>query len=133
MVFYSFFFVSGDDGLSALQLLPVLGAGLIILNKDGSGVIKAILASPFLVYIGKISYSLYLWHWPIIVLGKPYFQAQGLELPVLPVLFGTFAVSILSYYMIEKTTRNMKHIIPYTLIYPTSNDVHMSNVCDGPF
>ena len=54
-------------------LYPVLGAGLIIAYGAGTGVGGVLSRGP-LVYVGKISYSLYLWHWPVIVF---YRMVQG--------------------------------------------------------
>jgi peptidoglycan/LPS O-acetylase OafA/YrhL len=53
-------------GLGALP--PVLGAALIIAaGETGSSAVGKLLAWRPVVFIGLISYSLYLWHWPIIV------------------------------------------------------------------
>ena len=43
-------------------LLPTVGAALVI--AGGSGPVSAALSSPALTWIGRRSYSLYLWHWP---------------------------------------------------------------------
>ena len=52
-------------------LAPCLGAGLIIYaTQSGASSVKAILSVRPFVFIGVISYSLYLWHWPIIVFVK---------------------------------------------------------------
>ena len=52
-------------GLSALA--PCVGSALIIgAGESGSSVIGKILSWRPIVFIGLISYSLYLWHWPVI-------------------------------------------------------------------
>jgi peptidoglycan/LPS O-acetylase OafA/YrhL len=64
--------------LEQLRLLPVafpvvVGTALIILaGFDAENKVNKSLRFPPLVFIGIISYSLYLWHWPIIVFGKYY-------------------------------------------------------------
>ena len=50
-------------------LLPCLGATLIIWAGEENSVARILRAGPF-VFIGLISYSLYLWHWPLIVFTR---------------------------------------------------------------
>lgn len=49
----------------AWALLPVMGAVLVISGDGQTWVGKALFANRFAVWIGTISYPLYLWHWPV--------------------------------------------------------------------
>lgn len=70
----AFFFLKYTDqehfpGLAAL--IPCAGSALIIgAGESGSSVVGAILSWRPLVFVGLISYSLYLWHWPVVVLNR---------------------------------------------------------------
>lgn len=73
-------------GLNAL--IPCLGAALLILAGSGDRHSRLLTCRP-MVFIGLISYSLYLWHWPLIA------YLTYLEIPVdLPVGALLIAVSI---------------------------------------
>jgi peptidoglycan/LPS O-acetylase OafA/YrhL len=67
-------------------LVPVLGAVLVIWAGTGSGESDALVLRP-LTWVGDVSYSLYLWHWPVIViapvaLGRPMTPVLGLAILV---------------------------------------------------
>ncbi|MDX8483322.1 acyltransferase family protein [Mesorhizobium sp. VK24D] len=89
-----------------LALLPVAGTVLLLLaGAAGARVgVNAALALPPLQWIGKLSYSLYLWHWPVIVyagmLVDEFTLAQRLACLGL-----TLALSALSYHLIENPIR----------------------------
>ena len=51
--------------------VPCIGAALLIgAGQSGDSFVGRILSLPLIVFIGQISYSLYLWHWPLIVFQR---------------------------------------------------------------
>lgn len=61
-------FSEATDWPGLAAVLPCLGAGLVILGRGGMA--NRLLAARPLVWIGLISYSLYLWHWPLLVFQR---------------------------------------------------------------
>lgn len=87
-------------------LIPCLSVGLLIWigSMYRSSTSKFLSLKP-LVFVGKISYSWYLWHWPIIVFYK-YYIPQPLDIYDLTTIFAvTFSLSILSWKFIETPMR----------------------------
>jgi peptidoglycan/LPS O-acetylase OafA/YrhL len=60
-------------------LLPVCGALLLVLGGPGAWINREILANKPMVFVGLISYPLYLWHWPILTFPR---LIRGAELSV---------------------------------------------------
>jgi peptidoglycan/LPS O-acetylase OafA/YrhL len=92
-----------------LGILPVAGtAGLIALVVAQP---HALLARPLSarlpVSIGKVSYSLYLWHWPVFVLFRWTIGLEGLWKGAAAAAIA-FALAVLSYTIVEKPTRGSK-------------------------
>lgn len=74
----------------------VLGSGLLIMAFHGGRGCRALELRP-MVWIGLRSYSLYLWHWPVMTLGQGF--------PVWVQLFASFALAELSYRIVETPFR----------------------------
>ncbi|MNJ21238.1 O-acetyltransferase OatA [compost metagenome] len=53
-------------------LIPTIGAALILYQAGASNLVNKLLQLQPAPFIGKISYSLYLWHWPVIVYWQTY-------------------------------------------------------------
>jgi len=65
------FIRNGSSFPGYVALAPTLGTFLILASiAGGSSRLSRLLSTRPLVLIGKASYSLYLWHWPLITLGK---------------------------------------------------------------
>ncbi|HJW39969.1 MAG TPA: acyltransferase family protein [Rhizomicrobium sp.] len=88
------------------SLGAVLGTAAILFAADGGdNVISALLATRVPVFIGRISYSLYLWHWPALVFVRLYLN-RALNLgESLAVLAAAFAAAALSWRFIEQPIR----------------------------
>ena len=82
-------------------LLPTLSTFLIIITGNNSKYAQLIFGVSPAQFFGKISYSLYLWHWP---LNSFLWIAEGLPNYVQKtyVLFISIVFSTLTYYLIEK-------------------------------
>jgi hypothetical protein len=87
-------------------LLPCLGAGLVIYaGEAGPSSVSTILGLRPFVFIGVISYSLYLWHWPIIVFSKHLpFRFTGLT-EIVVVLVSSVVMAFVSFEYIERPFR----------------------------
>ena len=99
----------------AAALLPCGGTAMLIWATTGStGAVSRALSWRPLVFVGLISYSLYLWHWPLIVFWK-YMQ----PVPALPVTDKlalaavSFAAASASYYFVESPIRH-RHVLKST-------------------
>lgn len=97
----------------AAALLPCMGAVLVIAaGQYGSSIAGRLLSLRPVVFVGLISYSLYLWHWPISVLARmgimPWvtFMRHGGKLMVLAEVF---AAGTLSWMFIERPFRGGPH------------------------
>lgn len=102
-------FASGEEKLrSLLLLLPVFGTVLIISFRD-SWLNKKILSSAPFVFIGLISYTWYLWHWPLLSIAR---NMNGGKLPSYWICFLLLLIGLLlslfSYFIIETPIRRKK-------------------------
>ncbi len=89
-------------------LLPVISACALLVAGElpGAGAAKKILTFEPVVFIGKISFSLYLWHWPLISIGQMYsLGVHSVERNILLVL-AAFVLSCFSYYFVELRFRS---------------------------
>lgn len=67
MIASSFFYIRTDMVFPGwVALVPCLGTAMVLHATGGSLFARIFLASPPVVAVGLISYSLYLWHWPIL-------------------------------------------------------------------
>jgi peptidoglycan/LPS O-acetylase OafA/YrhL len=86
-------------------LIPTLGAALLIIVGMKGWFNRTILSSRLFVAIGLISYPLYLWHWPLLVITTIVEGTRPSILHRLVAIVVTFALSIATYFLIERPIR----------------------------
>lgn len=91
---------------SFYTLSPIIGVCLIIWFSNNEELITRILSTKLLVGIGLISYSLYLWHYPIFTFVEIRGFSQGSLFKELLLGIIISALSIFSYYFVERPARN---------------------------
>lgn len=87
-------------------LATVAGTLLLLAGVSTAGtsrIARALGCAP-LAYLGRLSYSLYLWHWPLLVLLRWTYGLHGVAPWLYPVLL--LAVSAASYHFIERPLRS---------------------------
>ena len=86
------------------SLFPCIGTALLIYGCRGENVVSATLSTRPLVLIGLLSYSLYLWHWPVFAFLK--YRQVALSLSVgIAAIAVSFALAYVTWKFIEMPLR----------------------------
>jgi peptidoglycan/LPS O-acetylase OafA/YrhL len=94
-----------------IALLPVIGTAFVLMGGDTAtrGPVL-ILRHPLLQYVGARSYSLYLWHWPVLIIGEAALDHSPNALERI----GLIAISVvgaeLSYRFVENPIRHSRQL-----------------------
>ena len=117
LIFFSiFFFNETTRHPSIITIIPILGSMLVILFAKDYTITNKILSLKPIVWIGLISYSLYLWHHPILAFKLISHQENNYFFNNYFLIIIIFSLSIFSYFFIEKPFRN-NHLIPKKLFF----------------
>jgi peptidoglycan/LPS O-acetylase OafA/YrhL len=110
----TFVFTSTTEYPGSLVALPVIGAGLVIAGGVAQprwGVESLLRLRPF-QWLGLISYSLYLWHWPVLIIAT---QRRGAtQLPVVDNLLWllvALGLAVGTYILLENPVRHSKALM----------------------
>lgn len=108
MIALPIFVYSNETPFPGIAALPVcVGTACLILSSSNEATLvgRALSLRP-VVFVGLISYSLYLWHWPVLVFLRHYFGVKHLE-PSIAIfaICASFLAALLSWRYIERPFR----------------------------
>lgn len=89
-----------------IVLVPCLATALLLITI--SGPVFTLLSSSLLGKIGNLSYSVYLWHWPVMALLRYYYGIQFFSaVQIIFVVVATLGIAWLSYTFVEEKFRRI--------------------------
>jgi peptidoglycan/LPS O-acetylase OafA/YrhL len=90
-------------------LLPVIGTVLFINAGSEAKINRLLFAHPIVVWIGLISYPLYLWHWPALVFARITTKGTPTASTQILAILCSLALATLTYLLIERPIRFGRH------------------------
>lgn len=100
--------------------LPCVGAALIILASEQTTFLSRTLGSRPLVFIGKISYSLYLVHWPLIVFARRAYPGANKYCFALIIFLTSVILAFANYRLVEQRFRHANPAAPSRKVLSTA-------------
>ena len=111
LILFSIFLLNDEMSLPSIYSMPaVIGTCLIIFFSNSNNFLTIVLSLRVFVFFGLISYSLYLWHFPLFAFyNYIFFESNSFIIKIIIILL-SILLSFLSYFFIEKPFRNKKKI-----------------------
>jgi len=101
--------IRNDMGLpNGWSLLPTLGAALVVCSGGMGWVNRRLLSNRILVWVGLISYPLYLWHWPLLSYSRILAERPDSLPAKMAVVSLSVVLAWLTYVLVEKPIRGAK-------------------------
>ena len=91
-------------------MIPTLASASIIQAGNESYFNKHILSNRIVVFVGKISYPMYMWHWPLLVFSRYLYPPGSTSIfsNLHFIIAITVIISILTYFFFENPVRRSK-------------------------
>ncbi len=107
----------GKGGLVVLGL-GCLGAALLVLPKEPGTIVAWALSIPPARFVGQISYSLYLWHWPLLVFWSHFYLVEGRMPASLYLAYAAvlLVLATLSWRFVERPFRTWRSPSRWTVL-----------------
>lgn len=88
-----------------ITIMLCVGVALILWGGSKNGLFRAVIANRVMVFVGLISYELYLWHWIFLSFGFIITGGDLSNLAKILLLLLSFAISALCFFIFEKPIR----------------------------
>ena len=99
-------FTSNTPMPGMYALLPCLGAMLVIAFGSRAAILGPVLTNPVMVYWGKLSYTLYLWHWPVFFALRKFHLTSNAW--VVGGIALCFAIAVPTHHLVEQRVRHAR-------------------------
>ncbi|MFT7036050.1 MAG: peptidoglycan/LPS O-acetylase OafA/YrhL [Cyclobacteriaceae bacterium] len=121
LIVFSLFYIDESKNFPGWWAIPsVLGATFLIGAGNNTFISRKLTSSPVVVYIGLISYPLYLWHWPILSYANIiYRELPSVELKLILVLTAII-LAVLTYKFVELPIRKKAKQANYSNLFVKS-------------
>lgn len=91
-----------------LALVPCVATAMLLYSNDSDTWVSRLFSLPIFVWVGKISYSLYLWHWLVLAYFRYFLGPGELGLALNAIAAALMLIcSALSYYLVEQPLRHI--------------------------
>lgn len=106
LIVLSFFFINENQRFPGwIAAFPVIGTLLVIVGSSESWISRHLLSNKIAVFIGLISYPLYLWHWPVLVFLFIYAGGWAPREYRLAAVVVSFILATVTYLYVERPLR----------------------------
>ena len=116
-------------------LLPCLGSCALIWSgeerSDRSTMVARLLTLPPVVWLGLVSYSLYLWHWPVIVAERMLDPFAATSVSTVAVIGLSLFCAVLSYRFVEQPFRRKRVLVGRLALFAASGVAVASVIAVG--